>query len=86
MLKLCLTVIHKHYFVCILVQVRTMDSLLHPERLKVITQQVEEEQALFQSQTLLRLQQIHAMDRQTHSSQVSSAHKYSLYKYHYKQT
>lgn len=51
-------------------QVRTLDSQLHPERLKVITQQVEEEQALIQSQTLLRLQQIHAMDRQTHGSQV----------------
>ncbi|XP_029991488.1 transcription factor AP-4-like [Sphaeramia orbicularis] len=53
-------------------QVRSMDSQLHPERLKVITQQVEEEQALIQSQTLLRLQQIHgqAVDRQTHSPQV----------------
>uniref|UniRef100_A0A3Q2PCL4 Transcription factor AP-4 n=1 Tax=Fundulus heteroclitus TaxID=8078 RepID=A0A3Q2PCL4_FUNHE len=48
-------------------------SALHPERLKVITQQVEEEQALLQSQTLLRLHQIHAAaaaDRQTHSPQV----------------
>ncbi|KAM4750985.1 transcription factor AP-4-like isoform 1-T1 [Anableps anableps] len=51
--------------------VRSLDGHLHPERLKVITQQVEEEQALIQSQTLLRLQQIHAAtDRQTHSPQV----------------
>ncbi|XP_070779723.1 transcription factor AP-4-like [Enoplosus armatus] len=41
-------------------QVRSLDTQLHPERLKVITQQVEEEQALLQSQTLLRLQQIHS--------------------------
>lgn len=51
-------------------QVRSLDTQLHPERLKVITQQVEEEQALLQSQTLLRLQQIQAADRQTHSPQV----------------
>ncbi|XP_041838147.1 transcription factor AP-4-like isoform X1 [Melanotaenia boesemani] len=51
-------------------QVRSLDTQLHPERLKVITQQVEEEQALIQSQTLLRLQQIQAADRQTHSPQV----------------
>ncbi|KAM9856888.1 transcription factor AP-4-like [Aulostomus maculatus] len=51
-------------------QVRSLDSTLHPERLKVITQQVEEEQALLQSQTLLRLQQIQAADRQTNSPQV----------------
>ncbi|KAM8841982.1 transcription factor AP-4-like [Synchiropus picturatus] len=51
-------------------QMRSMDTQLHPERLKVITQQVEEEQALIQSQTLLRLQQIQAADRQTHSPQV----------------
>lgn len=49
-------------------QMRALDSQLHPERLKVITQQVEEEQALLQSQTLLRLQHIHALDR--HTSQV----------------
>lgn len=49
-------------------QMRTLDSQMHPERLKVITQQVEEEQALLQSQTLLRLQHIHALDR--HASQV----------------
>lgn len=53
------------------VQVRSLDTQLHPERLKVITQQVEEEQAVLQSQALLRLQQIHAADRQTHSPQVS---------------
>lgn len=52
------------------VQVRSLDTQLHPERLKVITQQVEEEQALIQSQTLLRLQQIHTADRHTHSPQV----------------
>nr|XP_046263693.1 transcription factor AP-4-like isoform X3 [Scatophagus argus] len=51
-------------------QVRSLDTQLHPERLKVIAQQVEEEQAILQSQTLLRLQQIHAADRQTHSPQV----------------
>uniref|UniRef100_A0A3Q4G3R2 Transcription factor AP-4 n=1 Tax=Neolamprologus brichardi TaxID=32507 RepID=A0A3Q4G3R2_NEOBR len=51
-------------------QVRSLDTQLHPERLKVITQQVEEEHALIQSQTLLRLHQIHAVDRQTHSPQV----------------
>ncbi|KAK5866239.1 hypothetical protein PBY51_020445 [Eleginops maclovinus] len=51
-------------------QVRTMNTQLQPDRLKVITQQVEEEQALIQSQTLLRLQQIHAADRRPHSPQV----------------
>ncbi|KAM9315271.1 transcription factor AP-4-like isoform 1-T1 [Pholidichthys leucotaenia] len=51
-------------------QVRCLDTQLHPERLKVITQQVEEEQTLIQSQTLLRLQQIHAAERQTQSPQV----------------
>uniref|UniRef100_A0A3Q0S9R7 Transcription factor AP-4 n=1 Tax=Amphilophus citrinellus TaxID=61819 RepID=A0A3Q0S9R7_AMPCI len=42
-------------------QVRSLDTQLHPERLKVITQQVEEEHALIQTQTLLRLQQIHVL-------------------------
>uniref|UniRef100_A0A3Q3XHM3 BHLH domain-containing protein n=1 Tax=Mola mola TaxID=94237 RepID=A0A3Q3XHM3_MOLML len=51
-------------------QVRSLDTQLHPERLKVITQQVEEEQAILQSQTLLRLQQIQAAERQTHSPKV----------------
>ncbi|XP_068177649.1 transcription factor AP-4-like [Antennarius striatus] len=51
-------------------QVRSLDTQLHPERLKVITQQVEEEQAILQSQTLLRLQHIQAADNQTHSPQV----------------
>ncbi|XP_040042177.2 transcription factor AP-4 isoform X1 [Gasterosteus aculeatus] len=51
-------------------QVRSRNNQLLPDRLKVITQQVEEEQALLQSQTLLRLQQIHAADRQPHSPQV----------------
>ncbi|XP_034544072.1 transcription factor AP-4-like isoform X2 [Notolabrus celidotus] len=52
-------------------QVRCLDTQLHPERLKVITQQVEEEQVILQNQTLLRLQQIHAAaDRQTHSPKV----------------
>lgn len=62
-------------YVC--VQVRSLDNQLHPERLKVITQQVEEEQAILQSQTLLRLQQIHAADRQTHSPQVRHAHMHA---------
>lgn len=56
--------------VCVCAQVRSLDTHLHPDHLKVITQQVEEEQALLQSQTLLRLQQVHAADRQTHSPQV----------------
>ncbi|KAM8879252.1 transcription factor AP-4-like isoform 2-T2 [Spinachia spinachia] len=51
-------------------QVRSRNTQLLPDRLKVITQQVEEEQALIQSQTLLRLQQIHTADRQPHSPQV----------------
>ncbi|XP_056264265.1 transcription factor AP-4-like isoform X3 [Pseudoliparis swirei] len=51
-------------------QVRALNSQLQPERLKVITQQVEEEQALIQTQTLLRLHQIHAADRRPHSPQV----------------
>ncbi|XP_028999586.1 transcription factor AP-4-like isoform X3 [Betta splendens] len=46
-------------------QMRSLETQLNPECLKVITQQVEEEQALIQSQTLLRLQQIHAADKQT---------------------
>ncbi|XP_072319414.1 transcription factor AP-4-like isoform X2 [Eucyclogobius newberryi] len=54
-------------------QVRTLDGQLHPERLKVITQQVEEEQALLQNHTLLRLQQIHALDRQTAQVRAPSA-------------
>ncbi|KAM7393908.1 hypothetical protein PAMP_020744 [Pampus punctatissimus] len=58
-------------------QVRSLDVQLHPERLKVITQQVEEEQALIQSQTLLRLQQLHAADRQTHSPQVRNTHTHT---------
>ncbi|KAG7240775.1 hypothetical protein INR49_026397 [Caranx melampygus] len=45
-----------------------------PRALKVITQQVEEEQALIQSQTLLRLQQIHAADRQNTVTQVLAPH------------
>lgn len=56
---------------------RSLDTQLHPERLKVITQQVEEEQAILQSQTLLRLQQIHAADRQTHSPQVGNARHFA---------
>ncbi|XP_033976595.1 transcription factor AP-4-like [Trematomus bernacchii] len=51
-------------------QVRALNTQLLPDRLKVITQQVEEEQALIQTQTLLRLQQIHAADRRPHSPQV----------------
>lgn len=59
-------------------QVRSLDMVLHPERLKVITQQVQEEQAHIQTQTLLRLQQLHAetsaeRDRHAaHSPQVRS--------------
>lgn len=63
--------------VCVCVQVRSLDTQMSPERLKVITQQVEEEQAILQSQTLLRLQQIHAADRQTHSPQVRNIHTHS---------
>ncbi|XP_055365086.1 transcription factor AP-4-like isoform X1 [Betta splendens] len=51
-------------------QMRSLETQLNPECLKVITQQVEEEQALIQSQTLLRLQQIHAADKQTVSPQL----------------
>ncbi|XP_034044777.1 transcription factor AP-4-like [Thalassophryne amazonica] len=53
-------------------QMRSLDNQLYPEHQKVIIQQVEEEQAHIQSQTLLRLQQIHgqAVDRQTHSPQM----------------
>lgn len=51
-------------------QMHSLDSQLHPERLKVITQQVEEEQALLQSQTLLRLQHIQALDKQTSQVEV----------------
>lgn len=58
-------------------QVRSLDTQLHPERLKVITQQVEEEQALIQSQTLLRLQQTHTADRQAHSPQVRQTHTHT---------
>lgn len=59
--------------VCVRAQVRSLDTQLHPDHLKVITQQVEEEQAILQSQTLLRLQQVHAADRHTHSPQVRNA-------------
>ncbi|KAM4611503.1 transcription factor AP-4-like isoform 2-T2 [Polymixia lowei] len=54
-------------------QVRSLGSHLHPERLKVITQELEE-QAHLQSQTLLRLQQIHGQDtdRHTHSPKVQT--------------
>ncbi|KAM6972123.1 transcription factor AP-4-like [Aplochiton taeniatus] len=49
-------------------QVRSLDVQVHPERLNVITQQVQEEQAHLQTQTLLRLQQIHQQtDRYTSS-------------------
>ncbi|XP_068607301.1 transcription factor AP-4-like [Brachionichthys hirsutus] len=44
-------------------QLRSLDAQLHPERLKVITQQVEEDQAL------LRLQHVQAADKHTHSPQ-----------------
>lgn len=61
---------------CVCVKVRSLDTQMSPERLKVITQQVEEEQAILQSQTLLRLQQIHAAERQTHSPQVRNIHTF----------
>ncbi|XP_061686491.1 transcription factor AP-4-like isoform X2 [Syngnathoides biaculeatus] len=51
-------------------QVRSLDTQGNPDHLKVITQQVEEEHAQFQSQTLLRLQQIQAADGQPHSPKV----------------
>ncbi|KAF7653339.1 hypothetical protein LDENG_00084170 [Lucifuga dentata] len=53
-------------------QFRSLDGQLNPERLKVIAQPVEEEQTHIQSQTLLRLQQIHghAADTHTHSPKV----------------
>uniref|UniRef100_A0AAY5K5I2 BHLH domain-containing protein n=1 Tax=Esox lucius TaxID=8010 RepID=A0AAY5K5I2_ESOLU len=56
-------------------QVRSLDTALHPERLKVITQQVQEEQAHIQTQTLLRLQQLHehTAERDRHSPQVRSS-------------
>lgn len=69
--------LHFFSFFLFRVQVRSLDNQLHPERLKVITQQVEEEQAILQSQTLLRLQQIHAADRQTHSPQVRVRHTHT---------
>uniref|UniRef100_H3D9B2 Transcription factor AP-4 n=1 Tax=Tetraodon nigroviridis TaxID=99883 RepID=H3D9B2_TETNG len=50
-------------------EVRSLDTRLRPEHLKVITQHMEEEQAILQSQTLLRLQQVHAADRTTPSPQ-----------------
>lgn len=53
-------------------QVRSLNSHLHPERLKVITQQVQEEQAQLQTQTLLRLQQLSQQDRHTHSPKVQA--------------
>uniref|UniRef100_A0A1A8PNN9 Transcription factor AP-4 (Activating enhancer binding protein 4) n=2 Tax=Nothobranchius TaxID=28779 RepID=A0A1A8PNN9_9TELE len=51
-------------------QVRCLDTQLYPERLKVLTQKVEEEHALVKNQMLLRIQQIHAGEKQIHSSQV----------------
>uniref|UniRef100_A0AAV2LKS3 BHLH domain-containing protein n=1 Tax=Knipowitschia caucasica TaxID=637954 RepID=A0AAV2LKS3_KNICA len=50
-------------------QVRTLDG----QSLKVITQQVEEEQTLLQNHTLLRLKQIHALDKQTAQVRAPSA-------------
>ncbi|KAG9337256.1 hypothetical protein JZ751_029541 [Albula glossodonta] len=40
-------------------QVRSLDAHLYPEKLKVIAQQVQEQQVQTQTQTLLRLQQLH---------------------------
>lgn len=69
-------------FVC--AQVHSLDTRLRPEHLKVITQHMEEEQAILQSQTLLRLQQVHAADRQTPSPQVG--HTPGLQPLHVKHT
>lgn len=60
---------------------RSLDGQLLPDRLKVITQQVEEEQSIIQSQTLLRLQQIQSVDRQTHSPKVRNTHTHTHWTY-----
>lgn len=54
-------------------QIHNLDTKPQPEELKVITQQVEEEQALLQSQTLLRLQHIQALEGQTTQVRAPSA-------------
>lgn len=54
-------------------QIHNLDSKPDLEQLKVITQQVEEEQALLQSQTLLRLQHIQALEGQTSQVRAPSA-------------
>ncbi|KAG7491326.1 hypothetical protein MATL_G00002430 [Megalops atlanticus] len=54
-------------------QVRTLDAHLYPEKLKVIAQQVQEQHVQTQSQTLLRLQQLHEQqerEQTPHSPQV----------------
>ncbi|XP_036393815.1 transcription factor AP-4-like isoform X2 [Megalops cyprinoides] len=54
-------------------QVRTLDAHLYPEKLKVIAQQVQEQHAQTQTQTLLRLQQLHEQqerEQTPHSPQV----------------
>uniref|UniRef100_A0A3Q2XA28 Transcription factor AP-4 n=1 Tax=Hippocampus comes TaxID=109280 RepID=A0A3Q2XA28_HIPCM len=53
-------------------QVRSLDTQGHPDRLRVITQQVDEEHAQLQSQTLLRLQQIQALE--TSPTPIASTH------------
>lgn len=58
------------------IQVRSLDTQGHPDRLRVITQQVDEEHAQLQSQTLLRLQQIQAADRPPRSPKVGHTHSY----------
>ncbi|KAJ8367104.1 hypothetical protein AAFF_G00331080, partial [Aldrovandia affinis] len=40
-------------------QVRSLDAHLHPEKLKVIAQQLQHQHAQTQTQTLLRLQKLH---------------------------
>uniref|UniRef100_A0A674BKP1 Transcription factor AP-4 n=1 Tax=Salmo trutta TaxID=8032 RepID=A0A674BKP1_SALTR len=62
-------------------QVRSLDMVLHPERLKVITQQVQEEQAHIQTQTLLRLQQLHAetsAERDRHAAHSPQVQRHRL--------
>lgn len=54
-------------------QVHTLGNHLHPERLKVITQELEA-QAQLQSQTLLRLQQMHGQTTENHAHSPKVAH------------
>lgn len=66
------------------IQVRSLDMVLHPERLKVITQQVQEEQAHIQTQTLLRLQQLHAetsAERDRHAAHSPQVQRHTGYRW-----